>query len=39
MRYLQKAFLPGDATYLLGLIRDHKVRSVAFGMPWPNCAD
>jgi hypothetical protein len=26
MRYWQKAFLPGDATYLLGLIGDHKVR-------------
>jgi hypothetical protein len=26
----QKAFLPGDATYLLGLIRDHKVRKRCF---------
>jgi hypothetical protein len=30
MRYWQKAFLPGDATYLLGLIRDHKVRERCF---------
>jgi hypothetical protein len=30
MRYWQKAFLPGDATYLLGLIRDHKVRKRCF---------
>ena len=30
MRYWQKAFLPGDATYLLGLIGDHKVRKRCF---------
>jgi hypothetical protein len=30
MRYWQKAFLPGDATYLLGLIRDYKVRKRCF---------
>jgi hypothetical protein len=30
MRYWQKAFLPGDAIYLLGLIHDHKVRKHCF---------
>ena len=30
MRYWQKAFLPGNVTYLLGLIRDHKVRKRCF---------
>jgi hypothetical protein len=30
MRYWQKAFLPGDAAYLLGVIRDHKVRKRCF---------
>jgi hypothetical protein len=27
---MAKAFLPGDATYLLGLIRDHEVRKRCF---------
>jgi hypothetical protein len=27
---LAESFLPGDATYLLGLIRDHKVRKGCF---------